>query len=87
MAPVGSGSGGACGCDCRRTDGEVTVRLRTIACDWEKDMAKGQKRSNREAKKLKAGKKKTVAATARCQMRSPNQNQARQRRPRARNRD
>jgi hypothetical protein len=63
MAPVGSGSGGACGRDCRRTDGEVTVRLRTITCDWENDMAKGQKRSNREAKKPKAGKKKTVAAS------------------------
>lgn len=50
--------------DCRRTDGEATVRLRTIACDWRIDMAKGQRRSNREAKKPKAGKKKTLAASS-----------------------
>ena len=64
MAPVGSGSGGARGFDCRCTDGEATVRLRTIACDWRIDMAKGQRRSNREAKKPKAGKKKPLAASS-----------------------
>jgi hypothetical protein len=58
------GAGDASDFDCRRVAGQAYFVSCAICARWRTVMAKGQKRSNREAKKPKADKKKTLASAA-----------------------